>query len=43
MELTGDSTAHTYYGGPEKVWIQVQVGWVDVTDSLLPDNKGPGV
>ena len=38
MELTGDSTAHTYYGGPEKVWIQVQVGWLDVTDSLLPDN-----
>ena len=26
VELTGDPTAHTYYGAPEKVWIQVQVG-----------------
>lgn len=25
VELTGDPTAHTYYGGPDKVWIQVQV------------------
>ena len=26
VELTGDPTARTYYGAPEKVWIQVQVG-----------------
>ena len=25
MELTGDPTAHSYYGGPEKVWIQVSL------------------
>ena len=26
VELTGDPIAHTYYGGPDKVWIEVQVG-----------------
>ena len=25
VELEGDPTAHNYYGGPEKVWIQVHV------------------
>ena len=25
VKLEGDPTAHSYYGGPEKVWIQVQV------------------
>ena len=25
VKLEGDPTAHSYYGGPEKVWIQVQI------------------